>query len=66
MSVYARTGSPSRPGPYWVTAIKDGEPQSLTGKRISLGTYSKKRDAIAARKRAEREHNFHPNHGRAA
>ena len=34
MSVYARTGSPSRPGSYWVTAIKDGEPHSLTGKPV--------------------------------
>ncbi len=32
---------------------------------IRLGHFTNKDDAIAARKAAEREHNFHENHGRA-
>ncbi len=34
MSVFAKTGKPSRPGPYWITAIKNGEPHSLTGRPV--------------------------------
>ena len=32
---------------------------------IGLGCYQNKNDAIAARKQGEKEHGFHPNHGRA-
>jgi len=34
------------------------------GKRVSLGHYINKKDAIEARKAAEKMHGFHPNHGR--
>lgn len=33
---------------------------------IQLGRFDRFEDAVAARKGAEREHQFHPNHGRAA
>lgn len=36
------------------------------GKKIPLGTFDSKADAIAARKAAERKYGFHPNHGRPA
>lgn len=39
---------------------------SLGNRKKSLGRYSTIEAAIAARKAAEREHGFHPNHGRAA
>ena len=35
-------------------------------KDIYLGRFDKFEDAVAARKKAERKHGFHPNHGRAA
>ena len=35
----------------------------IDGKHISLGCYTLFEDAVAARKAAEIEHNFHPNHG---
>lgn len=34
------------------------------GQKRSLGLFDKLEDAAAARKEAEREHGFHPNHGR--
>lgn len=36
------------------------------GKRIHLGSFQVKDDAIAARKRAEKDFGFHANHGRVA
>jgi hypothetical protein len=36
------------------------------GRRVSLGSHATKESAVAARKAAEREYGFHPNHGRAA
>jgi hypothetical protein len=36
------------------------------GKRVYLGCFSRKEDAVAARKAAEREYGFHPNHGRSS
>jgi hypothetical protein len=44
----------------WEASIK------VFGKRIHLGNYADIRHAAAARKAAEKEHGFHPNHGRAA
>jgi hypothetical protein len=35
------------------------------GRQYSLGYYDRFEDAVAARKRAERDHGFHPNHGKA-
>lgn len=37
---------------------------SVRGVRIHLGYFARKDDAIRVRKAAEREHGFHPNHGR--
>lgn len=37
---------------------------SSKGKRVHLGTFSSKTDAAAARKAAEIEYAFHPNHGK--
>jgi hypothetical protein len=39
---------------------------SQYGKSISLGSFQTKDAAVAARKQAERELGYHPNHGRAA
>jgi hypothetical protein len=33
--------------------------------RVYLGRFEKKEDAVAARKQAEKEHGYHPNHGGA-
>jgi hypothetical protein len=44
----------------WEASIK------VFGKRIHLGNYADISHAAAARKSAEKEHGFHPNHGRAA
>ena len=41
----------------WYASIK------VQGKRINLGSFSDKQDAIAARQRADKLYNFHPNHG---
>lgn len=45
-------------GKKWVAKIK------VDYKSITLGTFEDINDAIAARKAAEVEYNFHPNHGR--
>ena len=37
---------------------------SYNGRRISLGDFDTKRDAIIARKNAEMRYGFHPNHGK--
>lgn len=39
---------------------------TCAGQRIYLGRFQKETDAISARKRAERDLGFHPNHGKAA
>ena len=38
---------------------------SVNGRRVRLGAYADKADAIAARKAAEVRHGYHPNHGSA-
>jgi len=43
----------------WVAAIK------VNGREIHLGRFAEKLEAIVARKKAEREHGFHENHGAA-
>lgn len=42
----------------WTARIK------VNGKTIHLGRFSELADAAAARKQAEQQHGFHPNHGR--
>jgi hypothetical protein len=37
----------------------------VDGKKVSLGDYVEKADAVAARERANREYGYHENHGRA-
>lgn len=49
-----------RPRGEWVAHIRTG------GKRYHLGYFTSKDAAIAARKAAEIEYGFHPNHGRIA
>lgn len=44
----------------WAAKINFG------GKQRRIGRFKNKEDAIAARKRAEVEHGYHPNHGRLA
>lgn len=39
---------------------------TISGRMKSLGRFVDKADAIAARKTAERQYGFHPNHGREA
>lgn len=36
----------------------------VNGKQIHIGRFDQKADAIAARKAAEKQYGFHPNHGR--
>ena len=42
----------------WVARIQ------TEGRRIHIGTYATKDEAISARNKAERKYGFHPNHGR--
>lgn len=37
---------------------------SIDGRAVTLGTFTRKRDAIRARRAAERKYGFHKNHGR--
>jgi len=37
---------------------------SVRGERISLGYFNKKQAAIAVRKAAEKQYEYHPNHGK--
>lgn len=54
VSWYARTAK-------WSAQIRVAD-----GKQLHLGYFNDLRDAVAARKTAEREHGYHPNHGAAA
>jgi hypothetical protein len=38
---------------------------NIDGKQVFIGNFANKKDAIFARKQAERKYGFHPNHGRA-
>ena len=42
----------------WVATIFAG------GKKVNLGSFANKKEAIKARKAAEKQYGFHPNHGR--
>jgi hypothetical protein len=44
----------------WIAAIGSGS------KFVHIGIFKNKDDAISARKKAEAEYGFHPNHGRAS
>lgn len=44
----------------WVAVI------GMRGKQVHLGTFDDFNDAVLARKTAEKQFGFHPNHGRAA
>lgn len=50
VSRYARTGR------WWAYIV-------INGKSVHLGLYQEKADAIAARRKAEADYGFHPNHG---
>lgn len=54
-------------GVVWNRKERKWQAQIVVNKRIKhLGRFADKDEAIAARKAAEIEHGFHPNHGRAA
>lgn len=38
---------------------------NANGKRMTIGYFDKKEDAISARKAAEKEYGYHPNHGQS-
>ena len=51
-------------GVAWYPAINKWRAQiKINGTKIHLGYFTKKSDAIKARKAANINHNFHPNHG---
>lgn len=43
--------------------ISQTELETSNAKKVHLGYFNAFDDAVAARKAAEVEHNFHPNHG---
>lgn len=52
-------------GVFWYSRAKVWHAYiSDNGKRVHLGSFSDKSDAIAARKAAEVKYGYHPNHGR--
>ena len=52
-------------GVYWIEGLKKWRSTIFANRKNNeLGYFLNKQDAIAARKVAEREHGFHPNHGR--
>ena len=52
-------------GVYWYpNSLKWCAQIKVNGRRVHLGYYAQKDDAIAARKAAEVKYGFHPNHGR--
>jgi phosphoglycolate phosphatase-like HAD superfamily hydrolase len=51
-------------GVHWDTRYRKWRARIWTNKRaVCLGRFTTLEEAIAARKKAEIEHNFHPNHG---
>lgn len=52
-------------GVYWYKPTRKWRAEiKINNRRVHLGLFTKKDDAIAARKAAEAEHGYHPNHGR--
>jgi hypothetical protein len=64
----ARVGKNNRSGyngVHWVTRERKWRSCIyVSGKKVSLGDFSEKQDAVAARKKAEVKYGYHPNHGR--
>jgi hypothetical protein len=59
-----RNNTSGQTGVYWHEQNGKWVAQIMVHKRnIYLGYFTSKEEAIAARKEAEIEHNFHPNHG---
>jgi len=70
--------SKTMPDEIWVTIVKHGQTvrdfdnggikytrtDTLEGKRLRLGSFDNKEDAINARKEAEKKYGYHENHGR--
>ena len=55
------------PGVTWMPRNKKWRARINAGsQRISLGLFASRQQAIAARKKAEAQHGYQPNHGRAA
>ena len=51
-------------GVYWYPPLRKYQAQiTVSGCRKHLGYFSEISDAVVARKSAEKEYNFHPNHG---
>lgn len=60
------TNTSGHAGVYWGKRESRWRAQIYVhGKTIHLGRFDSKDEAIAARKLAEQEHGFHPNHGKA-
>lgn len=54
-------------GVYWERLISKWRVfTQISGKRVYIGSFSNKEDALIARKSADIEHGYHPNHGREA
>jgi hypothetical protein len=54
-------------GVYWHKTFRKWHAYiKVNGRGLHLGSFSEKHDAISARKAAEIEHSYHPNHGAAS
>jgi HNH endonuclease/AP2 domain len=62
-----RTNKSGTPGVIWHKRDEKWQASIKVDRRtVHLGYFESKQDAIAARKVAERQYGFHPNHGRLA
>lgn len=61
-----KTNTSGHTGVYWSTRrLKWVSEILVQGRKIHLGSFALKPDAISARKKAERLHGFHENHGKS-